>query len=157
MEYAKFREPSVTDVNAYTVAQKVIDVLNPDFEEKDVAVRLEADPLSIQADEEMFRQALVNLLLNSLHASEAGDSVTVHLHRDRHNITLTVEDEAEGIEAGLLPDVCKPYVSGTPEGHGMGLAVVKRIADQHGWDLEIVSNKQTGTSVSVSGIQGTVL
>ncbi|MFC1479700.1 PAS domain-containing sensor histidine kinase, partial [Planctomycetota bacterium] len=157
MEYAKSREPKIVSVNGAEVAEKVKQILDPDYNEKAVKLSLDAEPVSIQADEEMFRQAMVNLLLNSLHASGKDTTVTLRLQRNKSDIACIVEDEGTGIDPDLLPDVCKPYVSGTDKGHGMGLAIVKRIADQHGWILEIISSKGKGTQAVISGIKGTAI
>ena len=64
----------------------------------------------ILADEEMLRQVLVNLLLNSLHASSAGSKVTVRMIRKGKSAVLTVEDQGDGHPAGVaaeyLPALC---------------------------------------------------
>jgi signal transduction histidine kinase len=66
---------------------------------------------------------------------------------------LSVEDHGSGIEPALLPHIFKPYVSGRAEGHGLGLAVVKRFIEQHGWTIRADSQVGRGTRITISGIR----
>ena len=156
MEYAQFKEPETGCFNAAETLHAIRDILTPDYKRKHVRMCINAEPVTVEADEKMFRQVLVNLLLNSLHASGEEDTVRVNIHKNRSDISLAVEDEGTGIDPELLPDIHKPYVSGTEDGHGIGLAVVKRIADQHGWNLTITSHRGRGTKAEITGIKGTV-
>jgi two-component system, NtrC family, sensor histidine kinase HydH len=92
----------------------VAQILGPDFEAGGVELLIEVKPQTITADETMLRQVLVNLLLNSLHASPAGTTVRIVLRRQDRRLQLCVEDQGRGIPAELLPDIFKPYVSGSP-------------------------------------------
>ncbi len=106
----------------------------------------------ILADQEMLRQILVNLLLNSLHASSADGKVTVRMNRKGKRAGLTVEDQGSGVPPELLPNIFQPYVSGNSEGHGLGLAIVKRFAEEHGWTIGVDSRPNRGTAITISGI-----
>jgi two-component system sensor histidine kinase HydH len=104
------------------------------------------------ADEDMLRQVLVNLLLNSLQASPEGSRVEVRMERHGVRATLVVADQGCGIPPELLPNIFKPYVAGNPDGHGLGLAIVKRFVEDHGWTIKADSQLNRGTVITVSGI-----
>jgi signal transduction histidine kinase len=101
----------------------------------------------------MLSQILVNLLLNSLHASPAGTTVSVRAETHGKFADLSVEDQGSGIEPSLLPDIFKPYISGRSDGHGLGLAVVNRLVEQHGWTIRVESQVGRGTRITISGIR----
>jgi signal transduction histidine kinase len=101
----------------------------------------------------MLQQVLVNLLLNSLHASEEGQTVTARLERREKRAAIVIQDQGSGIPSELKPRVFKPYVSGRPEGHGLGLAVVKQVAGHHGWTVDIDSRPSGGTRVVITNIE----
>ncbi len=151
--FARPNKARIKSVDARTVFPKVEAVLRPDFDEAGVALEVDCPTLSIHADREMLEQILVNLLLNSLHASSAGGRVTVHLQRHGSAAVLKVEDHGEGIPENLLPNIFKPYVVGNPSGHGLGLAIVKRFVEEHGWNIQVVSRIGEGTAVTISGIE----
>jgi len=79
MTFARQRKANVAPVDASRVAARVGETLRPDFDRAGATLALDCPSLSVLADEEMFQQVLVNLLLNSLRASAAGTTVTVRL------------------------------------------------------------------------------
>jgi signal transduction histidine kinase len=51
-----------------------------------------------------------------------------------------------------MSSIFKPYTSGHADGHGMGLAIVKRIVEDHGWKITLDSVPESGTKVTISQI-----
>lgn len=153
MAYAKPPQAEIQAIDGMKALGRVVEVLRPDFESSEVKVEVGGDELTIKADEDMLQQIVVNLLLNSLHASEKGQTVAVRLERREKSAALVVQDQGSGIPAELISRVFKPYVSGRPEGHGLGLAVVKQLANHHGWSVEIDSRSSEGTRVVIANIE----
>ena len=152
MTFARQRKVNTIRLDAREVGAKVAEILEPDFAAVGVELEMNCAPLGILADEEMLRQVLVNLLLNSLHASSAGSKVTVRIVRKGKRAVLTVEDQGIGISPDLLPNIFQPYVSGNSKGHGLGLAIVKRFVEEHGWSISADSQPHRGTVITISGI-----
>jgi len=152
MTYASQRRPKLEEVDVREAADRIVDVLVRDFEAHGVAIRVEADPVHIWCDAEMLQQILVNLLQNSLHASDAGSAATIRFRQTGQTGVLSVEDQGHGIPGDLLPDVFKPYVSGRGDGHGLGLAIVRQFVHQHGWTIRIGSSSNGGTAVEIGKI-----
>lgn len=153
MNFARQRKPSQAPVRIDRLCHEVARILGPDFEAAGVELLAEVKHQVIFADETMLRQVLVNLLLNSLHASPAGTTVRMELRRQDRRLTLAVEDQGRGIPAELLPDIFKPYVSGSAGGHGLGLAIVKRMVEAHGWKISARSVLGQGTVMTITGIK----
>jgi len=130
----------------------VAGIMAPEFDAAGVRLDLSVPSLSIQADEQMFRQILVNLVMNSLTASSPGESVMIRMTRYGHHAVMEVQDQGCGIPENLLPRIFKPYVTGTPEGHGLGLAIVKRFAEDLGWRVSAESGPGRGTVIRISDI-----
>ncbi|MBF0530200.1 MAG: sensor histidine kinase [Deltaproteobacteria bacterium] len=138
---------------ARILISKVVRVIQSEFQALGIQLAHKCAALTILADEEMFEQVLVNLLLNSLHASASGSQVCISLNQEGKWAVLKVEDQGAGIDPELLPEIFKPYVAGNPEGHGLGLSIVKRFVEAHDWTIEIDSQLGRGTVVIVSGIR----
>lgn len=89
---------------------------------------------------------LSNLLRNALDNTESG-----HVVLRMSDSTLEIEDTGRGIAARDLPRVFERHYRGEDarahEGHGIGLALVKRIAERHGWMLTLESRPGEGTRV----------
>lgn len=106
----------------------------------------------VEADGELLRRALLNLLINAIHACEAGGEISIAAHTMGHVVDVVVRDTGKGIPAEDLPQVTKPYFTRTAGGAGLGLAIVEGIAAAHGWRLEITSQTGKGTSAALRGL-----
>jgi signal transduction histidine kinase len=155
MNFARQRKPSLAPVRIDRLCREVVHILGPDFDAGGVDLLTQVKAATISADEAMLRQVLVNLLLNSLHASPAGTTVRIVLGKQERRLFLAVEDQGRGIPSELLPDIFKPYVSGSPTGHGLGLAIVKRVVEAHGWKISAASTRGQGTTMTISSIKPT--
>lgn len=117
-----------------------------------VAVKYAPCRLTILADEELLRRALLNLIINALHASSAGGVVHIDTERLGAKLTLRITDAGCGIAPEDLPRVVEPYFTRFSGGSGLGLSIVEQIAAAHGWQLGIASEPGQGTRVALAGI-----
>jgi signal transduction histidine kinase len=99
------------------------------------------DP-SVVADARMMRQAILNLVVNALQASPASQPVTVRVGAAGAEIFLAVENRGEPIPAEVAARLFEPFFTTKPTGTGLGLSVVKRVADVHGGRVDIDSNDE---------------
>jgi two-component system sensor histidine kinase HydH len=93
------------------------------------------DPIEVEADPDQVHQLLVNLALNALDVMPQGGRFAVELSRGRDGVILRTTDTGPGIPPALLPKLFRPFVSGKETGIGLGLAVSRRIAEDHGGSL----------------------
>jgi two-component system sensor histidine kinase HydH len=152
MSYARIRDPELKPVDAARLVQRALTVLAADLESAGVSAGLEGPDITVLADEDMLLQILLNLLLNGLEASDSGGALTVRIAVDGGRATLAVADRGRGIDPGILPRLFKPYVTGRADGHGLGLATVKRMVDHHGWNITAHSRPGRGTTMTITGL-----
>lgn len=152
MTFARQRRIHAVPVDARQVIKEIAGVLQPEFDAAGVYLKIECPTLTILADEDMFRQILVNLILNSLTASSPENVITIHMQRNGSHASVMVKDQGCGISKDLLPRIFKPYVTGNPNGHGLGLSIVKRFVEDHGWSIAVASRRKEGTMITVSRI-----
>lgn len=154
LAYASTPHPNVQAFDGAELVRRVAGLLEPEYVAAAVRIDVSAAPVVLRADTEMLKQVLVNLLLNSLHASAEGSLVTVQLVAGPRSAFIAVRDQGCGIPPELRPSLFRPYVTGRAGGHGLGLAIVGRIAEQHGWRVEIRSpaSDGQGTEVVLSSI-----
>ena len=110
--------------------------------------------VTIPADGERLRQALVNLLQNATQAIElrwpdGGGEVTVATRVEGDEAVLTVTDNGCGIPAELHGRVFEPLFSTKAFGIGLGMPLVQRIAEQHGGSVTLDSAQDRGTRVEL--------
>lgn len=98
-------------------------------------VRLETSDgghsLPLRADAEQLRQLLLNLVLNGIEAAGSSGWVRVELALKPRSIVIRVLDSGPGPSAELAQHLFEPFVTGKPEGIGLGLAVAQRIVEAH--------------------------
>jgi signal transduction histidine kinase/CheY-like chemotaxis protein len=101
-------------------------------------VETEMSAAWVRADEARIQQIVVNLVGNALKYTPEGGKVTVALRRDRDNAVLRVRDSGVGMSPELAAHAFELFVQGdsagerAPGGLGIGLALVKRLAELHG-------------------------
>ena len=124
-----------------------------------VQVKVAAGLDEIVGDGDQLEAALRAIIRNAVEFSRDGGSVMVTVRPVRRGISamieLRVEDTGVGIPSQDLPHVCEVFWQGgnvlteKPRGLGLGLAVARRVADNHGGTLEISSEEGKGTTVSL--------
>jgi signal transduction histidine kinase len=154
LSFARLRQPELTQIDAAAHIASVCNLIREDFQGKNVQLALHVDDLRIMADSEMLSQIVLNLLLNSQKATEAGGKVTVSLRQAaRRSAMLVVADTGRGIAPEALPNLFKPYGSKRAGGYGIGMAIVKKLVDESGWDIAVHSELGRGTEVRITGIE----
>ncbi|MEO1086926.1 MAG: sensor histidine kinase [Acidobacteriota bacterium] len=158
LSYARLRDPEIGVVELDALLRYAAEVLAADLEAKGMNCRVETAGAVVLADEEMLLQIVLNLMLNSIAAG--GPGVALELGFELESTAdgrpptgrLLVSDGGAGIPEDFLDQVRKPYVTGRADGHGLGLALVERLAELHGWRLHITSQLGEGTRVEIAGV-----
>jgi signal transduction histidine kinase len=145
INYSRPREVRKAPVELARVAAEVARALTLDAEEKQVKVELNVPPIVIEADEQLLRQTLFNLLMNAIQAVETGGKVSIDLERKANGeVELDVRDTGPGVPPENRAEIFKPYFTTNEQGSGLGLAIVRQIVLAHGWSIEYVPNEPKG-------------
>ena len=126
---------------------------------RDLTLDVRAQDLAVAAPREALAQALLNLLLNAITHSPEGGRVSLWAHDRGDVVQLTVRDAGRGIAPAERERIFQPFTSDTDGGVGLGLSVVRRIADELGWTLEVDDAPGGGAElrVTVPGVQASAL
>ncbi len=115
----------------------------------DVTTPNGADAATITADEAKLRQVVANLLVNAAEATPRGGRIDVRVSEDRDGVALSIKDTGSGIADDVRSQLFQPFFTTKPEGTGLGLAIAQGIVDAHGGSLEIESEPDRGTEVTL--------
>jgi two-component system, NtrC family, sensor histidine kinase HydH len=134
LDFARPRAPQYQIVNLESVLQPVAGLAEHATGGKNVRIRLEmaAQLPAIECDPEQIKQAVLNLLLNAIHASPEGGEVVVTARADNGRTCIEVTDEGPGLDPAAVDRIFDPFYTTKADGTGLGLAVVHQIAQQHG-------------------------
>jgi signal transduction histidine kinase len=144
INYSKPREVRLAPIQLGTVASEVVRTLGYDIDEKRINLQVAADKVVIEADEQLLRQALFNLVLNAIQAVGVGGEVQIRASRNDGSASLEVRDNGPGVPADHRAEIFKPYFTTNQKGTGLGLAVVQQIVLAHGWEIKCRSNEPKG-------------
>ena len=149
-----------TDVSA--VAAELVDFLIPEAERAGVRLRLEAPrPAVADVDVRLLKQALLNLLLNAIHAVGNQDKAApkgevvlrtarVQTPKQEPRIEIHVADTGPGITPENLKKVFDPYFTTKSGGTGLGLPTARRYIEEHGGALTVESAPGNGADFVIT-------
>jgi signal transduction histidine kinase len=107
---------------------------------------------ALWADPHQLKQVLLNLVINAIHAMPDGGRIEIGPGGAGEDdgapvprMRFRVEDTGVGIPAPVLPRIFDPFFTTRADGSGLGLAMVKKIAMQHGADIHVESTPGRGT------------
>ena len=150
LELARPRPPALVEVEAAGLARDVVLLAAQSGRGADVSVRYDGpEELRLIADAAQIRQLLWNLVRNAVQASSPGDEVLVRLSRVEGGAALEVSDAGPGIPEDAKRRLFDAFFTTRSHGTGVGLAVVKRIIDDHGWTIRVDSADGRGATFSV--------
>lgn len=112
--------------------------------------RLGAGKACVLGDADRLRQAILNVLLNAVQALSDRGSVTVALDAHDGEVELRIRDTGPGMERATLARATEPFFTTRPTGTGLGLAVVREVAELHQARLRITSRRGSGTTVRLT-------
>ena len=119
---------------------------------RDVAVRIDPEPVMVSGDPLRLRQLVTILVDNAIRHSPPGGTVDVNVRRGRDHGVLTVLDRGPGIAADDLPRVFDRFWGASAEtavAAGLGLAIAAAIVDRHGGRIEVANRPEGGAAFTV--------
>ncbi len=164
-DYARLPAAELKPVDLNALVSDVLQLYTREGNERidgasQVPIQMELDPASppILGDPQQLRQVIHNLLQNAQDATEstATREVTIRTqwNEPAKRVRLIVQDSGAGFPEHILKRAFEPYVTTKAKGTGLGLAVVKKIADEHGARIDlknrVVDDSVVGAQVSLS-------
>ena len=108
-------------------------------------------PINVQVSEKQLFQAFQHLVKNACDAMPDGGSIAVTTEIDNKNVNITVKDHGLGIAETLHDKIWEPFMShGKKEGTGLGLSITKKIVEEHGGTISVVSDIGEGAQFIIS-------
>jgi len=151
LDLSRPRAPVKAPMSLATTARDVVTLAGRSGRGGDVLVRYDGpDELSIDADAAQIRQVAWNLVRNAIQASSAGSEVLVRVRlADDGGSLLEISDHGAGIPPEARERLFDAFFTTRSQGMGIGLAVVKRILDDHGFEIVVESAEGKGTTFRV--------
>ncbi len=115
-----------------------------------VVATLDGDLPPLHGVRDQFVQVVFNLVLNAIDATAKGGTIEVRVRRAGNAIALEVADDGCGIPPAVTARLFRPYFTTKRHGTGLGLFVIRRIAEAHGGTVAVESEVGRGTTFRVT-------
>ncbi len=162
LRYAAPPHPVLAGMRLHTVLENSLQMIQPRINTKSISIWknfLVADD-RLPGDESQLEQVFLNLLLNA--ADAIGEEGTVRLTTRLaetpagRSVDILIADTGAGIAAENIPQIFEPFFTTKPRGNGLGLAVTRRIIEEHHGSIHFESQPGEGTTFTVRLPVGTV-
>ncbi len=155
LAFSKDREPLLKNVNVGQVLRECVELASPAADERRIALMTELpDIMEIPADAAGLNQAFLNLITNAMDAVEDETGViTVSARLDTMNrcIVVQVADNGSGIDSEKINDIFTPFFSSKGQkGTGLGLAVARKVVEEHHGQILVSSEPSSGTTFTIN-------
>ena len=142
-------------VSAAQLAKETAGLYFPVLQESGLRIEICCEDRTVQAEPDLFKTLLINLLDNARKASDPGSCIRISGTQSENDYLLTVQDYGRGIPEEELPRITEAFYmvdksrARAQNGAGLGLAICAQIAEIHGAHLSIESKLGNGTAVTI--------
>jgi signal transduction histidine kinase len=159
LQYAGRMKVDRERIDLREVAVDLVDFLHAQAAQSGIRLLLSPppeQPVSVDADRGLLKQAALNLMLNAMQAMAgaqradgAPHELMLRIERDHGRARLHVIDTGPGVPPDRIDGIFLPYVTTKTGGTGLGLPVARRIAREHGGDVKVHSEPGRGSDFTI--------
>jgi two-component system sensor histidine kinase HydH len=152
LRFARVKDLELASANLAGVVAELVDFFMPMARQSGIDIKsyLPGDLPPVLVNKDLFRQALLNLMLNAQQAMPEGGELTIQASREPRGVCLSLIDTGKGMTADAAARAFRPFFSTKPGGTGLGLATTRKIVEAHGGSIALQSEVGRGTKISIT-------
>jgi two-component system sensor histidine kinase PilS (NtrC family) len=104
----------------------------------------------VQADSYRLKQAVWNLLLNSVDAMPIGGLIIIKSKTEENSVVIEISDEGKGIDENFISRIFEPFFTTKEVGTGLGLAIVQKVIEGYNGNINVVSSRGNGATFVIT-------
>jgi signal transduction histidine kinase len=163
LRFARVKELERRPTDLAKILDEMVDFFSPTARAARIEIRsyISADLPTVLLDRDLFKQAILNLMLNAEQNMPKGGELTILALPDdpnqpstaakeaRRMVSLSLIDTGQGIKQELLAKVFQPFFSTRAGGTGLGLPITRKIVEAHGGTIEVQSEVGRGSKFTI--------
>lgn len=132
--------------NINLLVRESVEFLRSEIADRDIGIKLElrADLPLAEVDRTQIKQAFFNIIKNAIQAMRPGGFLQIQSELENQFIRLTFRDTGGGIAPEHMSKIFNPYFTTKKSGSGLGLLIVRRIIQEHGGEIDLISHDGEG-------------
>jgi hypothetical protein len=153
LSYGRPAKLKIREIDARSLIEEVRDLVRTQAEQQGVKVNIEQNGTGdarLRADAEQIKTCFSNLMINAIQAMPGGGSLSVSLQPNSSRIHIEFADTGVGIDPEAMEQIFEPYYSTKETGIGLGLPLTRKIIEEHGGRISVVSETGRGTTFTVT-------
>lgn len=152
LEFARPRPPVLEAASVEDVVTRAVEAARvvADAPASEIQVHVDSLIAPLLCDEQLVRQAVINLTSNALQAIKRRGPVHVFVSERDGFVAIRVVDDGEGITGEESDKIFTPFYSTRATGTGLGLAIVQRTARAHGGDVDLATTPGGGATFTIT-------
>lgn len=152
LRFARMKDLEKVPTNLADLVDEQVDFFRPTAAQAhiDINVYIPPDLPPLLLDRELFKQALLNLMLNAQQAMPEGGTLTIQAEARPDAVCLALIDTGQGMTPEVLAKLFKPFFSTKAAGNGLGLPTVRKIVQVHGGRIDVQSEVGRGTKFTIT-------
>jgi D-amino acid aminotransferase len=151
LRFARVTELDRVETDLAALTDEMIDFFGPLARSQGIEVKsyVPAGLSAVLLDRQLFKQALLNLLLNAQQSMPGGGEVTIQASQQDGQVVLSVIDTGKGMSPETVAKAFKPFYSTRPGGTGLGLPTTRKVVEAHGGSIAVDSAPGKGTRFTI--------
>jgi signal transduction histidine kinase len=151
LRFARVKDLEREPTDLASVLEEMIDFFAPTARQASIDIKcyVPADLPRVCLDRDLFKQALLNLMLNAEQAMPGGGELTIQASQADGYVCLSLIDTGKGMAPEVVAKVFRPFFSTKPGGSGLGLPTVRKIVEAHGGAIGVQSEVGRGTKFTI--------
>ena len=153
LEFARPSPPNFREEKISKVVEDTIHLLEAKSMDKKITIvrKYKYKCLKMLIDANKIKQGLMNVIQNSIEAMPNGGTITIECERKLRDYIIKIKDAGKGMTKEDIKNVFLPfYTSGKDSGTGLGMAVTKKIIEDHEGKISIRSRLKKGTEILIN-------
>jgi signal transduction histidine kinase len=152
LRFARLRQIETRPASLHDVLAQMVDFFAPTARSAgiDIKIYLPSDLPLLALDVDLFKQAILNLMLNAQQAMDQGGQLVIQARCEPPDLVrLDLIDTGCGMTQETLARCFKPFHTTKPGGNGLGLPTTRRIIEMHGGKIDVQSEPGKGTQFTI--------
>lgn len=151
LDYGKPLRLSLHEVDMGSLIDEVMAVVRPKAEKDRIEIYTQYEALpKLYLDPELVKTCIFNVIINAFQAMPGGGRLTIGTHASDSKFSIIIEDTGIGVPKENLAKLFDPFFSTKSTGLGLGLAMTKRVIEEHGGKVDFQSIEGKGSTVTIS-------
>jgi two-component system sensor histidine kinase HydH len=150
LQFARDEPPRLANIDLASEIDRGLRLARPELDPARVTVEVESESsCPVRADAQRLQQVVLNLVLNAAQAMPGGGTLRVRTSRDGREARVVFQDTGPGLDPAVRERIFEPFVTTKEKGSGLGLAVARRIVEEHGGTISAGDAPGGGAAIEI--------